>query len=214
MWQKGICSNAIAVVIGILLYAVVLILGILTGTFPEKFWKRNARIDPATFPIPPSLLRDDAEGFIVLSILLHPFSKGNIELRSANYMHAPVIHPGYLLDERDVETLAAGAVEAVRVTHGMGYKDIVMAKDLSHLDVVSMDYWRAVVRRYASTLYHPCGTCAMGKVVDSRLRVLGVRKLRVADASVFPHLTSGNTNAPAIMVGEMAADIIKQDYGL
>jgi hypothetical protein len=66
----------------------------------------------------------------------------------------------------------------------------------------------------AATLYHPSSTCAMGTVVNSDLQVMGVEGLRVADASVFPHLTSGNTNAPAIMVGEMAADIIKKHYGL
>jgi choline dehydrogenase len=71
---------------------------------------------------------------------------------------------------------------------------------------------REMARNYATTLYHPSSTCAIGKVVDARLRVKGVSSLRVADASVFPHLTSGNTNAPAIMVGELAADIIKSDW--
>lgn len=82
----------------------------------------------------------------------------------------------------------------------------------------SHEYWMCYVLNVAGTMYHPSGTCAMGVegwgVVDERLRVRGVEALRVVDASVMPTITSGNTNAPTIMIAEKAADMIKVDYGV
>lgn len=190
-------------------------LGMLTGLFPRKFWVSNARLDPDG-KIPPSLMEDNAQGCILLSILLHPFSRGSISLRSSSYSDKPIIHPNYLLDERDLNTLATGAVELVKVAHQMGYtsENIVQTPSRFPKGVLDLDAWKEQCRQTCSTLYHPSSTCAMGEVVDSDLRVKGITGLRVADASVFPHLTSGNTNAPAIMVGEMAAMIIQKQYGL
>ena len=81
----------------------------------------------------------------------------------------------------------------------------------------SDDFWRWVIARLPLTIYHPVGTCRMGgendpsAVVTPRLKVKGFKNLRVADASIMPEITSGNTNAPAIMIGEKAADMIKED---
>ena len=71
-------------------------------------------------------------------------------------------------------------------------------------------FWAEYCQRYATTLYHPCGTARIGAVVDAALRVAGVRGLRVADASVMPRLVSGNTNAPTIMIAEKASDMIRE----
>ena len=166
------------------------------------------------YNVPEKLLQDDAEGFVLLSIVLHPYSTGSVTLRSANFLDAPVIDANYLSDERDMITLATGAVQCVKLAKQMGHHNIVLPLDMQHYPTDSLELWKIMARRYCSTLYHPTSTCAMGSVCDSSLRVKGVNGLRVADASVFPHLTSGNTNAPSIMVGEMASDIIKSAYNL
>lgn len=82
----------------------------------------------------------------------------------------------------------------------------------------SLDYWRCFARYYTLTIYHPSGTCKMGPstdkmaVVDARLKMHGVNGLRVIDTSIMPTITSGNTNAPTIMIAEKAADMIKEDW--
>lgn len=89
-----------------------------------------------------------------------------------------------------------------------------------HLPLWTDEYWGCCLRHYSTTLYHQAGTCKMGNasdptaVVDARLRVYGVDRLRVADASIMPNVVSGNTNAPCIMIGEKVSDMIKQDWGV
>jgi choline dehydrogenase len=90
----------------------------------------------------------------------------------------------------------------------------------SHLTIYSDEYFECVARAVPNNVYHDVGTCRMGPVgapnvvVDPELRVHGVRNLRVADASIMPEIVSGNTNAPTIMIGEKAAEMIKKDHGL
>lgn len=81
-------------------------------------------------------------------------------------------------------------------------------------DFIEDAYWECFVRHLTMTMYHPTGTCAMGKVVDSDFRVFGVDNLRVVDASVMPEITSGNTNAPVIMLAEKASDVIRNHWGI
>jgi choline dehydrogenase len=187
----------------------------LTGLFPRKFWVNNARLNPEGI-IPPSLLEDDAQGFVMLSILLHPYSRGSVTLSSASPSSPPRISPNYLLDERDLNTLATGAIECVKIVERMGFSSDHVVRNPTRFSkgLYDIDGWKEQCRQACATLYHPSSTCAMGLVVDSNLNVKGIEGLKVADASVFPHLTSGNTNAPCIMVGEMAADILKKQYKL
>ena len=78
----------------------------------------------------------------------------------------------------------------------------------------SDEYWECFVRHLTMTMYHPTGTCAMGKVVDEKLKVYGVENLRVVDASVMPEIVSGNTNAAVIMIAEKASDMIRNHWGI
>lgn len=89
-----------------------------------------------------------------------------------------------------------------------------------HLDFLSDKYWACQARHYSLTIYHPVGTAKMGPdtdpqaVVDSRLKVKGIKNLRIVDGSIMPYIVSGNTNAPIIMIAEKASDMIKEDWGV
>jgi len=158
-----------------------------------------------------------AEGLTVGAILLRPHSRGTIRLASADPHAHPLIDPAYLSDADglDLETMRAGlraCLELLRtpalraVTNG--WVQPADADRLSDEELVEVS-----IRRYAHTLYHPVGTARMGtdpeSVVDPELRVRGVEGLRVADASVIPSLIRGHTNAPAIVIGEVAADLLR-----
>jgi len=160
------------------------------------------------------------EGVTVGAILLRPHSRGSIRLASADPADAAVIDPGYLSDPEgiDARTLRAGLEECERLIATDALAGIVTGRwvqptggeRLSADDRVELS-----MRRYSHTLYHPVGTARMGEdaasVVDPDLRVRGVTGLRVADASVMPTLIRGHTNAPAIVIGEVAADRIRGD---
>ena len=102
-----------------------------------------------------------------------------------------------------------------RVSSQPAFARYVVREHLPGPQVTSDEDLMAYARAYATTVFHPCGTCKMGSdakaVVDQRLKVRGLEGLRVADASIMPTMTSGNTNAPTIMIGEKAADMIRQD---
>jgi choline dehydrogenase len=102
-----------------------------------------------------------------------------------------------------------------RVTGQAAFARYVVREHLPGPTVASEDELMAYARGYGTTVFHPCGTCKMGSdpkaVVDARLRVHGLTGLRVADASIMPTMTSGNTNAPTIMIGEKAADMLLDD---
>ena len=154
---------------------------------------------------------------------------GEIRLNtSGSTLDPPVIDPNYLSDPHDIEVLLKGIRLAQMITNttafdvfrtGNVFVDDEIATGRCPQNFDSDDYWRCHIRHMTLTIYHPVGTCKMGRtsdpttVVDSRLRVKGLEKLRVADASIMPELVSGNTNAPCIMIGEKAADMIKEDNG-
>jgi choline dehydrogenase len=147
--------------------------------------------------------------------LLAPESRGSVSLRSTNPLDAPVIRANYLSTERDLRVVVEGVRRSREIAHAKAFEPYRGAELHPGSEITTADQLAAFVRANAQTLYHPVGTCKMGTdtmaVVDQRLRVRGVERLRVADASVMPRIISGNTNAPTIMIAEKAADMIRED---
>jgi choline dehydrogenase-like flavoprotein len=152
-------------------------------------------------------------GFTCHVCALRPKSRGAVTLASADPLQAPRIDPNFLGDPADLETLVAGFKLARRIMDAPSLRAQRKAEAFT-AEVRTDDEIRAILRRRVDTVYHPVGACAMGpdpasSVVDAELRVHGLAGLRVVDASIMPTLIGGNTNAPAIMIGEKAADMIK-----
>ena len=145
---------------------------------------------------------------IFLPILVQPFSRGEVTLRSASPQDAPRINPNYLACDADVEAL----VKAVRLCREIASTKAFSAMNGGEIFPGADADLAGHARTQGSTLWHPAGTCKMGQdrmaVVDPQLRVRGVEGVRVADASVMPTVTSGNTVAGCFMIGEKAADMI------
>jgi choline dehydrogenase-like flavoprotein len=145
-----------------------------------------------------------------------PRSRGRVWLRSALPQAKPRILHNFLSDPYDLETLRAGirmAMEnASRASMADVLEDIALSREAGYIPRSGSDAdIDAYMRSHAFSFFHPVGTCAMGEVVDAELRVRGVDGVRVADTSVMPSLIRGNTNAPAIMIGEMAAELIGRE---
>ncbi len=151
-------------------------------------------------------------GATLHACVLYPESRGTVRIISSNPRVAPAIDPAYLSAPRDLDVLTDG-LELVRAILASSAFDFDRKRELlPGLDVQGRAALADDVRRRAETLYHPVGTCAMGTgdlaVVDARLRVRGVRNLRVVDASVMPKVIGGNTNAPTMMIAARAAQMI------
>ena len=146
---------------------------------------------------------------------LRPESRGKIVIKSPNHTDYPAIYPNYLSTEIDRQTIVAGMKLSRKVMTTSMMRDLILEEFLPGPGVQTDEELLEHARDNAGTIYHPVGTCKMGNdpmaVVDERLRVRGVEGLRVADASIMPTLVSGNTNAPSIMIGEKASDMILED---
>ncbi|MCX5495607.1 choline dehydrogenase [Kaistia dalseonensis] len=158
---------------------------------------------------------EERHGFTIRVSPLRPESRGDIRLRSADPLAKPLIRANYLASDYDIRLTLAGLRQMRRVAEQPALTPY-RGRELSPgADTRSDADFRAWLGRIGGTTFHPSGTCAMGiderAVVDARLKVHGVAGLRVADASIMPRVTSGNTNAPSIMIGERVADFVKED---
>ena len=154
-------------------------------------------------------------GMLVAVCPVRPESRGTIMAQSPDPLAPPAIVPNYLSAEGDLYVMRSGIAHARRIfaapaiaAHSAGETNPAAAMD-------TIDQVRAFAQAAGATIYHPVGTCKMGidpmAVVDPRLRVHGVTGLRVIDASVMPTVTTGNTNAPTIMIAEKGAAMIHED---
>lgn len=198
--------------------------GILTTCFAEAggFWRSKADL-PAPdiqYHFVPAMLEDHGRtkvkghGFSGHTCVLRPESRGTVRLASPDARKAPLIDPGFLSDDRDMETLLRGVRELHRIFEAPALA-VYGGKDCHPVNIDNDAELDQLIRSRADTVYHPVGTCRMGPspddVVDPRLKFRGLEGLYVADASIMPRLVSGNTNAPSIMIGERCAEFVAAD---
>lgn len=155
------------------------------------------------------------DGFATRIVMVHPESRGTVRLASADPAAAPRIHQNFLAADADWKALRSGVRMAREIAAQSAMAPYVAAEFAPGLAKTADADIDAHIRKTSITVHHPLGTCRMGTdddpaaVVDSQLRVRGVRSLRVVDASVMPDLVTGNINAPVVMIAERAADLIR-----
>jgi choline dehydrogenase-like flavoprotein len=159
--------------------------------------------------------RHRGTGFSLHVCQLRPKSRGHVGLGSADPFAPPLIDPNFLGHPDDLETMVGGYKITKRLLETPALRAL-QKKDMFTEGVRTDDDIRKLLRERVDTVYHPVGTCKMGvddptAVVDPKLKVYGTEGLRIVDASVMPTLIGGNTNAPTIMIGEKAADMIKAE---
>uniref|UniRef100_A0A1B6D9F6 Glucose-methanol-choline oxidoreductase N-terminal domain-containing protein n=1 Tax=Clastoptera arizonana TaxID=38151 RepID=A0A1B6D9F6_9HEMI len=189
-------------------------------TLRENFGLRKDLYDYMFNPIA------NRDGFMIFPMVLRPKSMGRVKLKDANPIHPPTIDLGYFSDPEDLNVLVEGVKISIKLAKTKAFhkynaqlynRKIPRCRNFTF---GSDDYWKCQAREFSYTIYHQVGTCKMGSVndptsvVDPRLRVHGIKGLRVIDASIMPKIPAAHTNAPVIMIGEKGSDMIKEDWGV
>ena len=194
--------------------------GFFKGTEKEKAANIQLYFNPMSYQIPENpkaqLKPDPYSGFLVAFNSCRPSSKGTIEIASSDPTQPPLIKPNYLSTQKDIEEVIQGDRLVRKLMQSAPLKAITAAQLSPPENLVDEASLLQHFRENAGSIYHLCGSCKMGEneetaVVDNRLRVHGVKSLRVIDASIFPTITSGNINAPVMMVAEKGAQMLLED---
>lgn len=157
-------------------------------------------------------------------MLMYPESRGVVRLAGANPWHPPAIYSNFFSRRVDVDRIVEGIMMVIRLSQTDAFQALGSTLNRRPLpackrfDFGSDEYWECCVRQWTMQMHHPCGTCKMGPewdrnaVVSPRLKVHGVKRLRVIDASVMPTIPGAHTQAGVYMVAEKGADLIKEDW--
>lgn len=164
------------------------------------------------------------ELLLVYTVVLNPFSRGTLKLRSNNPKDDPIIDTGFFTDPRDRDTVIEGIRVLERLINTTAFANTSASfvqfdiPECDGLTYASYEYRLCEIKYLSNSNWHPAGTCKMGNssdptaVVDSNLRLRGYNNVRVADASIMPYVTSGNTQCPTFMIGQKAADLIRSSW--
>ena len=155
----------------------------------------------------------DFSAFTASVCQLRPESRGEINIKTPNSADHPSIVPNYLSTELDLRTAVNGLKVARKIAASPSLEPHIIDEYVPGFAYETDEQLELAVRQFSQTIYHPAGTCKMGNddsaVVDDQLKVRGIDKLRVVDASIMPEIVSGNTNAPTIMIAEKASEMIR-----
>ncbi|XP_055911317.1 glucose dehydrogenase [FAD, quinone]-like [Eupeodes corollae] len=193
------------------------------GTSVMETWLHSAEVaDDIANPI--REIHKDTHLFVAFVKLLRPKSIGYIHLHSADPKDPPKLFANYLADSQDIETILRGIKFQMKMEETAAFKEQnakllqINLPECNELTFKSDNYWKCYMKYMSNTVYHMAGSVKMGPdtdssaVLDWRLRVKGVKGLRVADTSIMPSIVSGNTNGPTMMIGERAAEFIVEDW--
>ncbi|KAJ8319906.1 hypothetical protein KUTeg_001493 [Tegillarca granosa] len=162
------------------------------------------------------------DGIQIPFYLTKPKSRGTIRLSSPSPHTPPLIDPNHFFCDEDLDTAVKGIRVIQDLVNSTTFRSVNATMDppfygCTNFTFDTDEYWKCAIKFFGTAGHHPCGTCKMGArndksaVVDPDLRVIGIDRLRVVDASIMPEIVSGNINAPTIAIAEKAADMIKRD---